>query len=75
MISYWISLTRIQDIDHDLARTTFYKNRPYFKLLEFIQNGPNFLSFHSCMIFACTYYKINLFTDPGRVTKNNELFL
>ena len=37
MISHWISLTRIQDIDHDLARTTFYKNRPYLELLEFIQ--------------------------------------
>ena len=36
MISYWISLTRIQDIDHDLARTTFYKNRPYLELLDFI---------------------------------------
>ena len=45
MISYWISLTRIQDIDHDLARTTFYKNRPYLQLLEFIQNVPNFYGY------------------------------
>ena len=69
MISHWISLTRIQDIHHDLARTTFYKTDHIFNYWNSFKMDPtciyNFIlsfMYDFCMYILSKHLKDHLVT-------------